>query len=285
MNIFFENNFVGRVTNIAILLVSMLLLIFNVAKVDTNQPQIDLSDYNLVFNEEFEGSELNRYVWRNHNEEGVRKGGYWTLDQVSVSDGNLHIKTEYKEDGKFGAGWYTGAISTEGLWEQKYGYFETRCILPKGAGLWSAFWLMTPSVANVDSSGRDGTEIDVFESPYYAFPNNNKVTLNLHYDGYSVNSKYKNVKIVSLDNDPYENYNTYGVLWTEDSYTFYVNGYKVAETSYGGVSQVPEYPILSCEVDGVNGTPTFGWSKIITENGNDFTADFVVDYVHIYQAK
>ena len=48
-----------------------------------------------------------------------------------MSDGTLKITTEYKENGKYGPGYYTGMLNTKGLFEQTHGYFEIRCILPK----------------------------------------------------------------------------------------------------------------------------------------------------------
>ena len=58
-----------------------------------------------------------------------------------MKDGHLRIATRYYENGYKGgnAGWYSCGLCTTGLFEQTYGYFEVRCILPKGVGMWSAF--------------------------------------------------------------------------------------------------------------------------------------------------
>lgn len=284
MNVFSDLT-LGRLANLLTAIVSALLLIVHVSVVDMDKPEFDPSDMKLVFEDEFDGDALNRKVWDIHNFEGVRKGGYWTLDQASVADGMLTIRTEYKEDGKFGAGWYSSGLETRKSYTQKYGYFECRCKLPRGVGMWSAFWLMNSNVNDVTGDGKDGTEIDVFESPYSILPGKTsyRVTSNLHYDGYELQTKYRNVAISVLDNDPYENFNTYGLLWTPEEYVFFVNGREVGRSSYGGVSQQPEYMILSCEVDGAAAVPTFGWSGNIEWEGRDFTADFVVDYVRAYE--
>ena len=283
MNVFHDLT-LGRIANWLTAFASAILLIFHVTSVAKLQPTIDTSDMQLVFADEFDGEALNSFIWRPHNFEGVRKGGYWTMDQASVKDGNLIIRTEYKEDGKFGPGWYSCGMQTAGQFEKKYGYFECRCILPRGVGMWSAFWLMNSNVNKVNGHGREGTEIDVFESPYAFLPGKaaNRVTSNLHFNGYDLHTRYRNVAISKLDNDPYENYNTYGLLWTPEEYVFYVNGCEVGRSSYGGVSQEPEYLILSCEVDGAAAIPTYGWSGRIDRNGPGFTADFIVDYVRVY---
>ena len=279
----------GTLTNWLVAFVSAILLVFNVSDINVKQNKIDLKDYELTFSDEFNGDKLNKELWRAHNSEGRRRGGYWTLEQVSVKNGNLIINTQYKEDGKFGSGWYTGAISTQGKFEQTYGYYECRCILPQGYGIWSAFWLTNPNVTKLTTGKAvKGAEIDVFESPFWHLGEGrrNKVTSNIHFNGYDLQTRYKNVAITRLANNPYENFNTYGMLWTPDEYIFYINGYEVARSHYGGVSQEQEYMILSCEIEGDQAKPTYGWSGKVERNDRDtFNAEFVVDYVRAYKAK
>ncbi len=282
----------GKLVNILTAVVSVVLLFFNVQAVDIGSDQFDptnsdLLNTNPTFEDNFDGTSLYAGKWQSHNSDGLRKGGYWDINQCSVADGKLTITTEYKESGDFGPGWYTSGIRTKQGYT--YGYYECSCILPKGQGLWSAFWLTCPGTSQVNNTGTKGAEIDIFESPY-GYLNGEKswkVTSNIHYNGYELKTRYKNVVISALENDPYKNFNTYGLLWTKDEYVFYINGHEVARTDYGGVSQVPEYAILSCEVDGAAATPTYGWSGRIDKNpeGKDFKAEFVVDYVKIYSLK
>ena len=272
--------------NTVIKSVNTLLIAFHRSKAGRTGEKINTDDMVLTFEDHFDGNELNGDIWRAHNFYGVRKGGWWSASQLRVEDSNLVITTEYLKDGEFGPGWYTAGIETEEKFEQKYGYFECRCKLPKGQGLWSAFWMMNENVHKVVGHSRGGAEIDIFESPFWfrGKGKRNLVTLNLHYNGYRLRTRYKNVGIFELDNDPYENYNTYGVKWTPDAYTFYINGHAVAKTSWGGVSEQPEYLILSCEVDGGSAMPTKGWSGYIERNDKGtFKAEYKVDYVRAYQ--
>lgn len=281
--------FTGLLTNLLVGFVSAILLVFNTAPIDKTQSKIDLTDYVLTFADEFEGDALDHNIWEiRSSDRPVRRGGYWSIDQTKVKDGNLVITTEYKPDGEYGAGWYTAGITTENRFEQTYGYYECRCILPKGNGLWSAFWLTNENVgALTTGNARKGAEIDVFESPYYHLGEGkrNKVTSNIHYNGYSLLTRYKNVAITKLDNNPYEEYNTYGLKWTKDEYIYYINGYEVGRSAYGGVSGENEYMLLSCEVEGAEARTTNGWSGNIETNGKDFSTEFKVDYVRVYQKK
>ena len=114
-------------------------------------PQADMSKFTLTFEEEFEG-ELDRSVWSGHYTWGqtseIRKGSYWNQYLAKTEDGNLIIPLTYLSEGMGGkgAGWYSAGIDTDSDspngFSQKYGYFECRCILPKCAPAWAAFWLM-----------------------------------------------------------------------------------------------------------------------------------------------
>ena len=245
---------------------------------------VDMSKFTLVFEDEFDGDEIDMRVWT-HYRQGVRKGGYWDKDQAFLRDGTLVIRSEYKDDGKYGAGFYTDRIDTRRKYEQTYGYFECRCILPAAEGLWSSFWLSSENIKD-GTPGKQGTEIDVFESPLFYRGrlglNNNLVTSNLHYGGYELGHRYKNVTITRVNN-PYAEFNTYGMEWNPDGYIFYVNGRETGRSSFGGVSEVPEYMLLSTEFDGVDGKPFHGWSGIAKPDAKDLPAEFIVDYVRAYQ--
>ena len=189
--------------------------------------RLDLGKFDLTWEDNFEGGSLNLDTWRGHLHgkdsfcEGVyrRRGGFWCLDMARVRDGMLHIPTVYSEDGVAGGppGYYSLGIDTRESFRQKYGYFEARCKLPKGKGLWAAFWMFAETIAKVDGSGHSGTEIDIFESPYYIcrLPLlKNAVSANLHYDGYGKAHRMKNVGKFHVQ-DPYDTFHTYGVEWNE----------------------------------------------------------------------
>ena len=258
--------------------------------------------FELVWEDEFTGDELDTTKWDDNQSVDtlhwgpIRKGGYWHKDMIDVRDGNLVISTEYKSTplegdtfgspDKYGEGYYTGMVATAGKHEFLYGYFECRAILPKAKGMWSAFWMMNGGVYEVNNSGEDGTEIDVFESMDYLhrwWGAGDCVQSGIHYDGYD--EGHTGVGVGKFfANNPYEEYNTYGVEWNENEYIFYINGVETARTSAGGVSKKPEYLILSCEVAGENGvafSDRHGVGSIDIESGE--SAEFIVDYVRVYQ--
>ena len=248
-------------------------------------------DFALVWSDEFNGDSLDTTKWEGHNcgrDAVVRRGSYWSTDMAVVQDGKLHIQTKYLPDGLSGngkPGWYTCGIDTNGLYGQTFGYFEVRCILPKGCGMWSAFWMLSNGMGQVGNGGEDGAEIDIFESPFFGDKFSRRVSSNIHIDGYGADLKSSHVcEPYLLLNDPYEKFNTYGLEWNENEYIFYVNGIETGRSSFGGTAKVPEYLILSVEVGGADAVPGESWAGADITTGEEPT-DFVIDYVRAYQYK
>lgn len=124
----------------------------------------DLTGYSLVFEDDFDGTELNSDVWYNRCE-GTRRTGYNADSQATVKDGNLILTGEYRENGKFGAGWYTGMVALKENYNK--GYFEIRCKCNEDNGFWSAFWIQAlgdPYDHYYSDGGIEAVEIDIFES-------------------------------------------------------------------------------------------------------------------------
>ena len=136
---------------------------------------------------------------------------------------------------------------------------------------------MNDGVYEADGSGRDGTEIDIFESNCYGERVSVSITSNLHFDGYGDAHQKLGARQFILKNNPYEEYNTYGLEWNENEYIFYINGVETFRTDFGGVSQNEEYLILSVEMRGEDGIPSE------RENAPAEDAQFIVDYVRVYQ--
>ena len=150
--------------------------------------------------------------------------------------------------------------------------------------------MMNGEVENVDGSGQDGTEVDIFESFYYKdhWWGNDCVVSGIHYDGYGEDHKGDSIGKTFIENDPYTEYNTYGLEWNEKEYIFYLNGAETGRLSTGGVSQNPEYLLLTVEFSGENGVASgdrHGAGDINKTPDKNWPAEFVVDYVRCYQYK
>jgi len=262
-------------------------------------PKLDLDKFELTWSDEFDGDKLHLDKWSNWNEHGPlgdanesarpRHDGWSCLDMTRVEDSKLHISTVNSAEGMAGGppGSYAAAISTRHTFRQKYGYFEARCKLPKGLGLWSAFWMHNEKVINeVDGTGRNGTEIDVMESPFYRSRNplrKNSVPSSLHYGSYGLFHVMKNVGRYRVD-DPYDSFHTYGLEWNENGYIFYIDGVETGRSRAGGVSRNEQYLILSVEHHR-GGFKGLFWAGDVRRNRPEDMTDFEVDYVRAYQYK
>ena len=247
--------------------------------------KLDLGKFELTWSDEFEGNALDSSKWRGHGFTGgahKRRDGWWALEALEVHGGKLHIPSFYAQEGLAGgpAGYYSCGIDTRGLFEQAFGYFEVRAKLPRGQGLWSAFWLMPHAFGTEDGDGRTGAEIDVYESAYYrdGWPKMNSVSSAVHYGGYGEGLRSQGVGRWFVSR-PYDTFHTYGLEWNEREYIFYIDGRETGRTSFGGVSQNPEYLLLSVEHQ------LGGWAGDISVNKPEEMTDFVVDYVRAYQYK
>ena len=94
--------------------------------------------------------------WGNHELEYYTSG----TNNARIEDGKLVIEARQES---FGGRNYTSArLQTKGKWSWTYGRIEARIKVPRGQGLWPAFWMLS---ANTDSVGWPACgEIDIMEN-------------------------------------------------------------------------------------------------------------------------
>lgn len=239
--------------------------------------RLNLDGYSLVFEDNFDGDELNMDAWF-YRGDYPENAGFNSPEQISIEDGKLVITGEYRKDGKYGEGWYAGEVALR----QKYcrGYFEAKCLCSDSKDYWSAFWIQAdhPYDHVLSDGGIKGAELDIFEAmsrdeflPWAR----NSVSTTIHCNGVDDNPGKIDSRLLgvfNVGNNIYKNYNTYGLEWTEDEYIFYINGVETARSTFGkGVSQVPETVILSLCMPGEINQP------------QDYKVQFKVDSIRIYQ--
>ncbi|MBQ8209093.1 MAG: family 16 glycosylhydrolase [Clostridia bacterium] len=244
--------------------------------------ELDLTGYSIVFEDEFDGNEVDWNIWEARSV-GQQKYFNASADQLSVKDGNLYLTAEYK-DGEYGEGWYTGAMRLKERYT--YGYYEVRAICNDDSAFNAAFWLQSEHSYDPEYSlgGPGGAEIDILENLNHQYGYSaSKNTIHVAgidgaddegIDSYHMPSFY-------TQNDMYSEYNTYGVLWTEDEYIFYLNGVETVRTSFGnGVCEEPVEVILSHWGPGHDNSWQLNDYNSLDKN---YKSVFTVDYVRIYQ--
>ncbi|MGQ9730808.1 MAG: glycoside hydrolase family 16 protein [Candidatus Zipacnadales bacterium] len=220
--------------------------------------------WDLVWNDEFDGRELDESKWE-IPPDAPRRDGWW-MQQAIRLDGKGHLVISTLKDGDR---WVDGCVRTRGKFEHTFGYYVARIKLQTQPGHWSAFWLYNHSVGKVGDEGRDGTEIDIYEKPWL----DDRVQHALHWDGYGEHHKSTG-KVVSVPGIM-EGWHTFALWWSPEEYIFYVDGQETWRTTAGGVCQVPLYIKLSDEI----GT----WAGKIAQA--KLPDAFLVDYVRVYDSK
>ena len=110
-------------------------------------------EYQLVWSDEFDGTELNRNNWNvevNGNGGGNNELQYYVdnTKNLEVSNGTLKIHALRENYGN--KSYTSGRINSKGKQEFKYGKIEARMKLPRFSGIWPAFWTLG---ANYDTVG------------------------------------------------------------------------------------------------------------------------------------
>lgn len=221
--------------------------------------------YQMVWNDEFDGTTVDLTKW-NYRAEGTVRN-YGTVSRQTISlDGKGHVSIKVTKDnnGKY----YIGELGTQGIYEPTYGYFECRAKMNHQLGPHIAFWLQSPKMTTVGDPATNGTEIDIFE---YHRKTPQVLYHNLHWDGYGADHKTTGQKTTIQGID--SGFHIFGLEWNEKEYIFYVDGKETWRTTTA-VSNRSEYLILSTELTGWGGDPALG----------NFPDEVIFDYVRVFQS-
>ena len=229
--------------------------------------------YRLVWSDEFEGNSIDTSKW------GYDLGGWgWGNNELEyytnrrenayVENSLLHIRAiKENYDGKE----YTSArLLTKGKFDFQYGYVEARIKLPRGDGIWPAFWMLGNNIdaVNWPTCG----EIDILE----AINVENKVYSTCHWDSnghaqYGKESGYFDIT----------QFHVYHLYWDKEYIRAGVDGNQFFEilikdgTGNTGALHNRYFFLLNVAVGG-------NWPGFNIDNGQ-FPTEMQVDYIRVYQ--
>ena len=116
-----------------------------------------------AFDDEFTGSTLDLTKW-DYRYLGARGIAIDIQNAISVANGYLTVTTYSANDANGVLQTYTGMISTEKSFLQKYGYWESSVRFHYQPGMQTAFWVQSPTVGNpIGNPQAAGVELDIFE--------------------------------------------------------------------------------------------------------------------------
>jgi len=237
-----------------------------------------------VFEDNFNGFSLDNNLWTTcywWNDNGCTIDSNNELEwyqpgNVSVREGSLILqakrepaKTSNSKKYAYTSGMVTtGPASDDPASEPgfafQYGYAEVRARMPKGRGLWPAFWLLPVT-------RESKPEIDVME---ILGDNPREVKMFYHYIG--VNASVRKYGRESTGPDYSGGWHTFGVHWSPDEIVWYVDGQERSRFSEAAfVPQESMYIIMNLAVGGdYPGDP---------DENSPFPSRYEIDYVRVYQ--
>lgn len=270
--------------------------------VPVEDPADKYEGYSLVWNDEFDGNELDKTKWScqigTGTSEGLTDWGnqeleYYTDDEenVRVEDGNLII-TAIKEEERVGGKMFTSArlrtMTDEGevLFATKYGRVEARIKLPKGEGLWPAFWML-PVDDSIYNEWASSGEIDIMEARGRL---TDRFEGTIHYGQNWPNNVYKGQEFVLTKDTDITDYHLYSLEWEPGVLRWYIDNVcyhsteqwfskgtnSGADYTWPAPFDVPFYILLNMAVGG-----TFDLEA--NPYATEYPAEMKVDYVRVYQ--
>lgn len=199
----------------------------------------------LLFSDEFDGTSLDASKWNTchwWDDGGCTIAGngeleWYQPDDVLVSDGTLKLRAQKRtvkanngKTYKYTSGMVTTGRNTYDLsipppFAFQYGYAEIRAKIPKGQGLWSAFWMLP-------AANHAFPEIDVMEIIGRQFEKNHMV---IHYLG---DDGKRRRSARSFDGPDWSaDWHRFGVDWQPTALTWYIDG--VPRYRYTTEEQIP----------------------------------------------
>lgn len=254
------------------------------------QPNVKVSRWTLVWNDEFNGwkgdtPDRSKWVietggdgWGNNELE------YYTnrVQNVQVNQGNLIIMAHHEgysdSQGAF-RGYTSARLKTQGKFSQRYGRFEARIKIPEGQGLWPAFWMLGDDFGKV--KWPICGEIDIMEN---IGKEPGTVHGTIHGPGYSgdkgIGSPYTLPDGKKLADD----FHVFAVEWEPQAIHFYVDDKLYATRTPAdlpaGAKWVFDHPFFIVLNLAVGGNWP-GEPDVHTK----FPQSMLVDYVRVYRAK
>jgi len=232
----------------------------------------------LVWSDEFNGAALNTQFWNFEEGNGTDGWGnrelqYYRKENTRVHNGYLTITA--KKESFDGRAYTSSRLTTEAKKDFLYGRIEMRAKLPKGQGIWPAFWALGANIRTTPwpFSG----EIDIMEMVGGGPGKDNTTHGTVHYeDG---GHKYIGGSTALQSGDFYDKFHVFSIVWTATSIKWYLDNVEFYTFDTTGTNKDefrrPYFLLLNLAVGGNwPGSPS---------TSTVFPQKYIVDYVRVFQ--
>lgn len=237
---------------------------------------LDISQFQLTFDEPFDRVDVSAWGpgtrWIAHTPWNGDFGDARFVNPTpgfpfSVENGILKIEAKRGNDGIWRSGLLASTDHYGHGFSQQYGYFEMRAKLPKGAGLWPAFWL-------VGNAGADtSAELDILE--YYGqFPDMYQSVVHVWKKSDRGRDYHSVMKHAVPADSLWQDFHTFGASIDPDWIVFYLDRHEMGRAPTPPEFKRPMFILLNLAMGG-------GWPIDKTPNPSVMQ----VDYVHAYKKR
>ena len=242
-------------------------------------------DWTLLFSDDFDGSVLDASKWSTCFPWGGRDGctlessrelEWYQPDNVSVGDGILKLRAQKRpitaKDGRvfdyasgmIATGWDHWHTAGPPKFSFQHGFAEIRAKVPRGAGLWPSFWMLSadqewpPEMRIMAISGNQPRTTNM--RTFYSLSGGESAHRNYTWTGPDFSAGW----------------HTFAIDWQPAGLIWYVDGIPRARfLDTGNAFSEPMYLIVSLAVGGsVAGPPS---------SSTPFPSHFEVDYVRVWR--
>ncbi|MBX2880044.1 MAG: glycoside hydrolase family 16 protein [Granulosicoccus sp.] len=246
---------------------------------------VNLAQYELVFNDEFNGDSIDYSKWNTALS--------WGPDFVVYNQLQYYVDTENDTDFGYNPfsfdgealtisaietpenlrvaaneqGWLSGVLSTAENFNLTYGYIEARMKVNEGRGVWPAFWML--------SSELEGIRPELFVMEYDgAKPDS--VFHNYNYRDSNGDLRTPGQREILNDNFS-DSFHTLAVRWTDEELLFYIDGSPTYRIIGDNIPRQSMYLILNLAIGGIwPGSP---------DATTEAPATLSIDYIRAYQLR
>ncbi len=228
------------------------------------------SGWQMVFSDDFNGSSLDEQKWTSaypwgRSRKSVGEEQWYAPDAFKVTNGKLQIsarRTPGAIHNNEVFDYSSGLISSHKSFTTQYGRFEIRAKMPRGQGLWPAFWLLPITT-------EWPPEIDVFEALGHE---PDIVHMHAHWEE---GGKHRDSGETYQGPDFTQEFHTFAVEWSPEKIVWLVDGVKRHELA-GKSPNEPMYLLANMAVGGnYPGSP---------DASTPFPASFDIDYIRVYES-
>jgi beta-glucanase (GH16 family) len=254
------------------------------AATSSRAPQAPRAAAAATFTDDFDGTSgagVDQSKWRLETGDNVNnhEREYYTSGTHNAAlDGQGHLVITARKENPanyqcwYGTCQYTSArLNTASTFTQAYGHFETRMKIPRGQGMWPAFWML-----GTGGGWPDSGEIDVMENVGFE---PGAVHGTIHGPGYSGSGGIGAGYTLPGGQAFADGFHTFAVDWSPNSITWSVDGNAYQTRTPADLNgnrwvfDHPFYVIMNLAVGGYwPGDP---------DGSTTFPQQLVVDYVHV----